>query len=399
MIPRSVLGLTAAQEDIYFAALTSSHQIRVRVRVLDRDEQAIADLYPQILSGAVQYDTSQDVTRSLSIQFLDPSNKLHFDATNPSDGALFADNFIAVDYGVWVADLNRWVDCPVFCGPLTRFTRNGPVVDVEAQGKETLGLDPHLATRHFVIRKGTSVKTAIKKVMGEFGEKRFSLDMITGRLVHNRSVVTGEQPWQVCVGGSEDGHGNRKPPLMARAGNSFYLFYDGRGVLTARRRNSKVVFTFKHDKHLTSVPGYEYDVLSFRNHAIVRGGKGKNATKKAHGIYTLPAAHPLSPYALRRNGVGRFLTIIYDADNLKTDKACRDKARQLVESTAYQGVTATFDCLPVPVLEELDSVRLDMGSYHMQFKMSQWTLPLVATDAMSVGYTKHVRPRRHKKRH
>lgn len=394
MLAPSSYGLNNAQEDLLLATLADSHDIRIRVDVYDHNEVAIKTITPVVLSGQVQVDTTADVSRSLSIQFLDPLHRLQFDSTNPAEGALFADNFIGVKYGVKVPDLG-WVDIPIFFGPLTSFSRDGSIVDVEAQGKEALALDPHFVTRHYVLRKGITLVNAIKKVMGELGEQRFALNMINGRLQRARSVTPGEQPWKVCTGGGEDAAGKKKPPIMGKqlstAGDpaNFLLFYDGRGVLTAKRRNTaKPLFVFKHTKHVITWPKYTYDVLAFRNHAEVIGGKGKNAQKKAHGEYTLPAAHPLSPASLARNGRGRFLTIFHEADGLKTDAKCRQKARLLVEATAFQGVDAAFDSLPIPMLEEGDNVLLDMGEYQMQFRLQSFTIPLTAVETMAIGYNK-----------
>lgn len=407
MLSPTALGLTSAQETTYLRTLAESHPIRIVVRVHDHNEAVIKEIHPQVQAGSVQVDMDSEVKRSLTLTLLDPNHQLHFDSTNPAEGALYADNFISVEYGVWVADLDRWVDAPVFMGPITRFRREGEVVDIEAQGKESLGLDPHLTIRPFTIRKGTTVAAAIRRVMGEVGETRFSLGMISGRLPKARAVVPGEAPWLIVTGGEEPGNfAERKKRwrarhlspvigLMSKAVGNWLLFYDGRGRLTAKRRNMKSVFTFRHDMHVITKPSYEYDVLEFRNHAEVLGGVPKKSKRRCRGEYTLPASHALSPSALARNGRGRFLTIFFESDALKSDAACRAKARRLVEAVAHEGIAARFDSLVIPTVEEGDVVSLDMGEYHMTFNLRSFTIPLTASETMAVGYNKRAKlPRR-----
>lgn len=398
MLTPSHYGLTNAEDKIFRDALADSCRVLFNVAIHDRNEDLITSIDPQMIEGSVDVDATRDVTRSLTVSLSDPNHKLAFDARNPAEGALFADNFISVEYGFFVEALNRWVDVPIFFGVLTKFHRDGSVVSVEAQGKEALALDPHFVIRHFNCAKGMTVANAIRRVMDQIGERRYALGMVKGRLHHARGVMPGEQPWRVVVGGDTDGSGENKPSLMAKANGHMYLFYNGRGTLTAKNRNAKPVWSFENDKHVVSDPGYEFDALSFRNHAEVRGGKGKHATRHAHGEFTLAAAHPLSPFSLARNGEGRFLSVFLEADNLKTDAACRAKARKIVEARAFQGVSATFESLPIPMLEEGDVVSLNMGTFALDFKLNQFSIPLTVDGTMSVGFNKRAKLRRRHRR-
>lgn len=391
------LGLEPADKRLFEDALAASHRIRLIVQIRDRDEVLVTELAePRVLAGGVQVDGESEVTRSLSLTLLDPGHKLHFDAANPADAALYADNFVNVKYGVDVAGLG-WVDVPVFWGPLTDFNRTGAEVTIEAQGKESLGLDPHLVTRGYTLRKGTAVNKAVREVMGRLGEQRYSLgSRLPGRLHRSRTVVPGEAPWQVCVGGGEDASGKLKPSLVSRAGGNRRLFYDGLGYLTARSAGGNPVFTFRHDAHVVSPPGYDYDVLAFRNHAVVTGGVPKHSKTHVRGEYALPAGHPLSPLSLARNGKPRYMTIFQDADSLKTRAACNARARALVTAVAYQGVSAQFEALPVPHLQEGDVVTLDMGEYQLTFALTQFTIPLTADGTMTIGFNRRLA--RHQRR-
>lgn len=398
------LNLSLADMLSYKATLKTSHKMRVRITIRDRQEDALESLSlnepnaPKVISGAVQVDTTQDVTRSLQLVCLDPDHKLTFDSTSPAAGAMFADNFIQVEYGVWVPGLNAgpgWVDVPVFWGPITAFERDGHTVTIEAQGKETLGLDPHLVFRGYTLAKGTLVRDAIKKVMGRVGETRYALGMISGRLHTHRAVIGQEAPWTVCVGGAADSVGNPRPALMSKASGHMYLFFNGRGILTGKRKNGRSCWTF-NEEQLGSAPGFSYDILNFRNHVMVKGGTPKKSKKHFKGQATLPPTHPMSPYALRRHGANRYMTEFFESDALKSHDACVKKAEAILASKSNETVSATFDCLPVPHLEEYDMVTLNADGFGITWPLRSFTLPLTSDTLMTVGYLRPVKPRRHR---
>jgi hypothetical protein len=369
------LGLSTALRAEYEETLSTSHRMRVTLVVRNRDEDVIAAIQPHILTGSIQVNAESDVRRSLSLTLLDPGHKLAFDSANPSVMALYADNFLEVKYGVYLAESDVWVDVPVFWGTVTGFSRSGPEVSVEAQGKEALGLDPHLVTSGYTLRKGTTVKAAITAVMQRLGEERFSLGMLSGRLGKSRAVIPKETPWKIIT---ED--------LERKASGNMFVFYNGAGQLTAKNRNASSSWTFTTDQ-LTSQPGFTYDVLSFRNHAEVKGGVKKGSKKIVRGEYSLAPSHPLSPSSMARNSARRFMSTFEETDSLKTDAACRARARALVEAAAFEGVEASFNCLPIPHMEELDTVTLRTDDYSISFRLRSFTLPLTADSTMSVNST------------
>ena len=375
--------LTPDQVTAYQDALVTSHRIRTLITLLDHNEAPVKGLIPQVLTGAVQVDATQAVTRSLSMTYLDPNHKLTFDSSSPSAGAFYADNFIQVSYGVETA--LGWVDVPVFTGPVTAFSRTGPEVTVEAQGKESLALDPHLVTQGYVIGKNSQVRDGILAVVGRLGEKNTSLGMVAGRMTRHRTVGRGEEPWLVLVGGSQDANGKPLPGLTSKAKDHPFLFYDGRGTLTAKGRGGPAKWDFT-EQQITSQPGYTYDVLDARNRVYVEGGTPKAHPKK-HWTATavLPASHPLSAQSLARNGRPRYLTTMAQSDSLKGDHACQLYANRMLSQLAHEGLTATFDTLPVPHLEELDPVRLVTQGYVFSFPLSSFSIPLTHDQVMTVG--------------
>jgi len=388
------LNLSASNKTKFEAALVTSGPRRITITIRDHDEKKVADLTaPQVLEGAVQVDAAAAVTRSLSLTCLDPNHKLQFDYASPAQGALYADNFISIDYGVYIPSTDSWIDVPVFWGPLTDFQRQGAEVTIEAQGKETLGLDPHLVRNGYTLHRGMLVANAVRNVMDRIGETKYNLETVTGRLHKHRAVTPGEAPWAVVAGGGLDSAGGNKPALVSKINGHAMLFFNGVGRLTHRRRNVNSVWTFSTDQ-LVSQPGFHFDILNVRNHVEVKGGTPKKSKKHFRGHATLPDVHPLSPYGLRRNGQHRYMVEFFESDSLKSDAACRDQAEAILASHSNEGVEASFECLPIPHLEEWDHVTLNGPGYSMSFPLQTFTIPLTSDSSMSVGASKSVKPRR-----
>lgn len=394
------LSLTAAERRAYEATLTRSHRIRTTLGLLNRNEEPLGAVGGRLASGSVTIDATQDVTRSLDIEIVDPNHAIRFEPESPNAGALYVDRFITATYGVYVPDLvaqeydlalGFWVDAPVFWGPVTYFERTGAVARVEAQGKERLMLDPHYAARGYTVRKRTRVDDAIRRVAGRAGETRFALPDLSQRLKRSRVVGSASEPWKVIKGGEENAKGKLLSGLIDRAGGDRDVGYDGLGRLVAPGRGTSSVFTFTdgEDGHLVGPPTIRYDVETFRNTVILRGGRRKKR-KRAGARVSLPAAHPLSPQSLSRNGAPRYLVEHVDVEGLKTDAGCKRRARQILDRVASQGVEAAFNSLPVPHLEERDQVTLKTSEFAISFPISSMTIPLIATDSMAVGATKPV---------
>lgn len=384
------LPITPSERAAFERALVQSHRIRVKLTLFDRDESRIGALERMIHSGSVHIDRTGESTRALSLNLIDPRRTLRFEPDSPAEGALHADNFIGVQYGVYVAELAQWVDVPVFHGPITLVERLGATARVEALGKESLMLAPHLAGQGYTIRKGTRTDDAIRRVAGQAGERRFQLADLGRRLRRSQVVGPETEPWKVIVGGEESAKGKVLPSLADRGGHDLEVFYNGTGHLTARRRDTNPSFTFAEGKHLTGEPTVKWDVREFRNAVIVRGGKRKKKAR-ARAFVTLPASHPLSPRSLARNGEDRYLVEVFESEGLKTDAECRRRGQEILNRKSREAVTAEFESLVVPHLDEADTVVLKTAEYDLRFDFQQATIPLVPTETMSVGFLKVVR--------
>lgn len=381
-------------------ALRDSHQRRIRVTMRDRDERPISSLTApvnQVRSGQVMGDVSQDVTRSLSLEILDPEDKLRFEGRSPAQGAVYADRFVSVEYGVWVEGQEDWVDTPVFWGPVTEFARDGHVVHIEAQGKERLMLAPHFATEGYTLRKGTRLDEAIEQVARRTGERRFAIPKIDRRLRNPRTVGARAEPWKVIVGGETDAKGKRLAGLVEKAPGNRFAFYDGEGRLTVRRRNQGHALVIR-ERDLVEPPSVTYDARQAINTVVVRGaepeGKGK---RRARARVSLPEGHPLSPQRLARNGKSRYATEFIDTE-LRTDSDCEQRARQVLRRLSAQGVEAELSVLPIPQVEELDEIRLATEEYDFSFPLRHWVLPL-GDGPMTLATSRRIkRPRRSHRR-
>jgi hypothetical protein len=243
---------------------------------------------------------------------------------------------------------------------------------------------------------GAHVGAAIKNVMNRVGETKYALDTLRGHLHSHRTVAPGSQPWQVVVGGGTDANGHAIPSLVGKSGGHHYVFYDGAGVLTAKKRPGPSVWKFTDD-HILTHPGIKYDIMNFRNTVVVKGGTPKHSKKHYHGTAKLPASHPMSAHALARHGHPRNLVTFFESDSLKSDHACRTKARQLLHSASNEGVDVSFDCLPIPHLEPMDQITLAVDGYTVKLPLTTYTLPLTTDTPMSVGYTRPATPKHHKK--
>lgn len=413
------LGLSPSELETFEETLLSSHKTDHLVTIHDRNEKRI-DTLP-IVAGAIQVDGSQAVSRSLTLTAIDLRGALRFE-DSPRHGALYADHFVSVRYGVKVDEWDEYVYVPIFWGPVTGFAQTGSNIEIEAQGKEALLMKPHFAKDNYVLQKGQRLDDAIREVARKQGERRFDLPDISARLTDRRVVEPDTEPWRLITSRSkiekkthEAREEDKKKGDVAGKGDvvtgtqvgglvnygphEWDVFYGGDGRLTMRRSNKNATWTVKDDQ-LLSHPSLSYDDLEVINHVVVTGAKPKGKAKgetAARGQVALPRQHPLSPWKLARNGEPRFKTRWVKAASLKTDRECQQRAREILDKNSKQVLEAEFESLPIPHLEEGDRIKVK-GAQDFEFTLKAFTIPLTPGESMSFGFTKKAgRPKRRRR--
>ena len=125
-----------------------------------------------------------------------------------------------------------------------------------------------------------------------------------------------------------------------------------------------------------------FDASRAINTVVVRGaepeGKGK---RRAEGRMSLPAAYPLSPSRLARHGQPRHMTLFVDTE-LETDLECKIRAEEILRRRSHQMIDAELRVLPVPMVEELDVIRVVTGEWDFTFPLRHWVLPFAPGQPM-----------------
>jgi len=379
-----MIDLLITTDAEYIRRLTSSHVIRTRIQILDRNELVVSDLTNDprvyIVSGAVQVDVGGDVSRQLAIGLIDPFGVAMLDPDAPSTSALFMDRYVKVFYDVFMGD-GTWKTCPVFTGPITKLEQNGANISLEAMGKESLLLAPALQWKTRRFRKGTKITSVIHALLSDHGERRIKMPSLSRRLHKDMTVVGVDEPWKIIQ-------------KLAKEVDR-QAFYDGDGYFRMRRFPSDSVYTFEVGVDVLTTPSMPLDFTTLRNTIRVMGPEpDQKKARRISGTATLTAANALSPGSLGRNGKRRVLGEVIDADHIKKNAEARNQAKKVLARASVLSSDMTFDALVIPFLEEYDPVRVISPQGTYRFAMRSFTIPLLASDSMSVGYLKRSRVRR-----
>lgn len=365
------LGLSPSDLHTFHKALTWTYERRIHVQVLDLNMNTLRWLTPNILDGQVTYDAtgSQPTTRILTMSILDPSQALAFEPDSPGP-ALWRNRLLRVVYAVRVPALNRWVDVPVFTGPVFDFSRQGALVNITAHGMERLALGNAWNPKKYPAKSKRT--DAIKSILGRVGEDCHAVPDLPYKLPHDFHVMKMQKPWE-------------RAQHLAKSMNR-YLFYDGHGTLHLRRHNDRPVFTF--DDELLTPPQFQRSKDPIVNTVEVLGAKPKGKKTRVRAVAT--ATGWLSPTALGRGSTALRLAEQIQNDHLRSHSEAQAVADRRLRQHFQQRVAISFDALPVPHLEERDRVAVtSTGVGSANLRMNQWTLPLGGGDGsappMTVG--------------
>lgn len=370
MIP---LGLHHDEQKAFEKCLASDHEIRITARILTLEHKLVGQLTGHVLSGQVDVDTAQAVHRTASVTLLDPENELGIDTDTPFTAGAMASRMLQLFYGVYVPSMERWVDVPVFTGPIATTTRDGDVVTMTASGKEALLLDA--ACRNLTWTKGAQKTTILNSLLGSMGETFRSIPPRTDRITTNFTIASKEAVWP------------RATSLARSLTGGFQLGYDGRGYAELVDVTSNVAWTFKGGDggSLLSEPKFTAETTGLKNVVYVHGGIPKGAKGAVWAIAHAPGAHPFSAKNLGRNGQPRYLREDIEDENITIKEAAQTLANNKLWELMQASTDAQFESLVIPHLEPWDYIRVQSDGYTFITSMQKFSIPLATDGRMTVG--------------
>jgi hypothetical protein len=363
------LGLSHHDLGTYHDALTWTHRRRIHVHILDLDMNLIRSVSPMFLDGQVTVDTTAEVSRILTLSFLDPTQSLAFEPDTPGP-ALWRNRLLRIVYSVSVPDLNDWVDCPVFTGVVWDFSRQGAMVNVTAQGLERLALG-----QAWTGKKYPAKSTRTDGAEGHHGPRRRGLPR------DPRPAVQ-----------APEGLRRREDGLPVEAGQAPRGVDEPLPVLRRPRDAASAALQRPARVHLRQGGADPADVRPVEGpgHQHRRGSRRPAEGQEARVKAVATATGWLSPKALARASGSLRLVQQIQNDHIRSNAEAKAIAVRHLKHHEQQRVTITFDSLPVPHLEENDRVRVGstgVGPVHL--RLNQFTIPLGGGDGtappMTVG--------------
>ena len=373
------LGLSDADLRTYNRGLTGTHWRRIHIEVLTLDGDLVSTLTPDALDGQVMVDTTGGAdapTRILDLTFLDPSRSIQFEPDSPGDAPLHRKRMIRVIDSRRIPALGDWVDCEVFTGPIWDFDREGAVVSVVAHGLERQAMGNKWTPHTYP--KRTKKTEAIKDLLADAGENRLGgIADMPARMPERMTITRMDTIW----------------PRARRLASSMdrQLFYPGTGVPVLRKIPSRPVFTFD-DRHLLTDVKLDRDPEGVFNTFVAVGSKGKRkgSKKRPQAIDALPPGHPLSAKSLARNDTPLRLVQREENRQIKTAAEAKARARRMRDDAEKVLVNFSFDCLPIPHLDENDLIKVRCDDGTLLVRLKQFSLPLGYDGAppMTIGAIK-----------
>lgn len=370
------LGLSSAELAAFQKSLITGYNMKTTVQILDLNHNYITDATDMLQDGQVNHSFWDAISYSATLTLLDPDNLTGFDTDSPSDNALYADRMIRIIVSVYSELLPRWVSVPVFCGPVTKLSRDDAILSVECQGKESLSAEPAICWGAHTWRKGTKITSLVQDLMHRYaGESKFDFPNWTTKTAKDMSITAESVPWRSARGVQGSRHYRQ-------------LFYDGRGYLRFRSTPTYPAYTFT-EASLLSVPKLDYNTAEIKNLAYVKGAKPEKKPQIRAWRF-LPVNHPSSAQRLGRNGVRRILAEIVEDSSLTTQAQADQAAEDTLASISTAAVGFDFDAFPIYHLEPGDLFHLSTRDISMNLRLSEFSIPLKAGNPMSVGTNRKV---------
>lgn len=379
------LGLSAAEQRAFHQALASSHRVMITCQILHPDDHRVLrhvdhilmDGQITILCPPYRRDQTPPISRVAQLTFLDPSMSLALDSSSPADGSFYMDRLIRVIYSVHVPLLGRWVDVPVFTGPIIKVTRDTDYVDVEAHGMEHYALGHVWEPSAGNLSRGVNKRSAIMRLLRNAGELDRYMDIPGTRetLVHSHSLAPDDSRWPLIW------------RIAAGMDRGRIAYYDGRGVFRCVPQPSSPAFTITEGPGgmLLGEPVIGYSIDGLVNAAQVTGA---NDTISRGGPAT---SHPLSRWRLGRNGTPWHQAAFVTDGDLRTRAAREARVQRVLNDSLMQEITASGKTLHIPHLEPYDVIQWTTRRASVRTRPQSFTLPLRVAQEMLVGWTHNQR--------
>lgn len=375
-------GLTATERELYYQALASSHTVYMRVQIIDLEHLPVMSVTDRVLDGSVSIDYYGDqASRQLDIVLFDPYYDLGFDTTDVVDGVWFFDRMIQVWAEVYVDALNRWVDAPIFTGPVRKFKRSGPTVKFMCKGKDVFARQswPRLK-----LVKGTNRVTAIRKVLEHLGETKFRFEATTKAYLKADKIIDRNMqlsPWGWC--------------RSIAGALGMRLFYAGDGYAVLRAKDSSPVFTFTDGNGGTLLEEPDTDANYERIANVVRA-EGMMQTNGNNPYYEamVPESSAIHPSKLERGGKPFYMGAVIIRESILDKGDAKTVAKAELEDRQRAAYNIGFDALPIFTLEEGDPIGVKAAGFLTTAPLDKFTLDFKPNQPMSVGYQKLIKPAR-----
>jgi hypothetical protein len=363
------LGLSAADLAAVVRCFGLPHRIRRSLRLLDLDHNPVEDVTSTFYEGQVNVNAGQGdgVSRSATISLYDPSRAVGLDVANAGAGVVSPRYLLEASRGMFVDELDRWVDIPAGVFWFNAPTRAGDLLNIEGQGKEALAR--YGVVRQLGFSSAANKMRVIRDILESIGETRFRLEPTTATMGKTWTLTYDTTPWAACQ--------------SIAAGMGRQLFYDAEGYVVCRTTPSSAVFTFRQGNGGTirKEPEFGYSSDSAYNYVLASGAtpQGQNVPIRRGAL--VASTHPMY---LTRNGT--FLPLRYDVSNdkLTTTAQVQSLANSTLASIVQDTQTGGWDSSPVWHLDEGDVVHVtdardDEGtdaSYGINVRMTSWSFPL-----------------------
>lgn len=375
MIP---LALSTADRAAFYRALREPRRIvRPTLRIYSRATgRFLWDVSSIVVDGSVtQAAPSDGASRSLSVTIFDPRSRYRLDM-DPITGNTIAPAhyMLSAKYGVWVAEIDRWVDVPIFYGAGLSAVRDGHTLAIEAHSLErVLSVRPSSTV---TLTKGMLKTEAIRRALSAVGQRKFNLGASQARMQSTHVIHPGEESLTAWA-------------MAAKIARSIgrELITDASGVVRMRYLPRTTSWRFT-DAEVVEAPKISGDSLDVINRVHVTGAtKGKVAVS---ATATLPRTHGLSPESLELNGADWGSTEFVSDDSISSKARALEVARRLVAAHGATTAQMSATVLPVPMLERGDIIDTPQ---HPPSRLHEAVWPL-GVGVMTVGSTRHTYQRR-----